>query len=277
MQKINPNISAWLSHGVPILIMMGAFLLLTACALFLPRGVEELVPTDEDAGGMALSPGGDKLIYHSRSSNTPVVLNLVTNQKHKIESKYCGSWRWLDNQTILCWGKPEFNIPPALINDNDMLLSEIKRVTIDDINLSAILSKAGQVFLIEIPYDKPNILILSADYTQSPDNYLVTNLTDAEGLLRDVPYTVIPKAYISDLQSDKMYSPNESYYYVLTSNISLSIYTSKDDRLLVTVPLESNENVKVGGWVYDSSGILYQIDRIGPLGTTSPIYKMNVP
>lgn len=262
---------------VAALIIIGIFL--TACSLFLPRGVEELVPTDEDAGGMALSPVGDKLIYLSRSSNTPVVLNLATDQKSEIDSKHCGSWNWLDNQTILCWGKSEFNIPSALINDNGVLLTEIKKVTINDVNLSEVLNKASQVFLIEAPFaiDTRHILILSPNYSENSENYLIINLTNAEQLLQGVSYVVAPKPYVADLQSDKMYSPNKEYYYILIWNVSLSIYASKDDELLVQIPLESNENIKIGGWVYDSSGVIYQINRIGPLGTTSPIYKLNVP
>lgn len=276
MKGLNLKIFARLSQVVAIIII-GIFL--TACSLFLPRGVEELVPTDEDAGGMALSPEGDKLIYLSRSSNTPVVLNLATYQKSEIDSKHCGSWNWLDNQTILCWGKSEFNIPPALINDNGVLLTEIKKATINDVNLSEVLSKASQVFLIEAPFaiDTRHILILSPNYSENSENYLIINLTNAEQLLQGVPYIVAPKPYVADLQSDKIYSPNGDYYYILIWNVSLSIYASKDDEFLITVPLESNENIKIGGWVYDSSGIIYQINRIGPLGTTSPIYKLNIP
>lgn len=81
MKGLNLKIFARLSRVVAIII--GIFL--TACSLFLPRGVEELVPTDEDAlQGWALSPQGDQLIYTSRTRDTigaAVIFDLTTNQK----------------------------------------------------------------------------------------------------------------------------------------------------------------------------------------------------
>ncbi|MCK6625749.1 MAG: hypothetical protein L6R45_11310 [Anaerolineae bacterium] len=276
MKGLNLKIFARLSRVVAIII--GIFL--TACSLFLPRGVEELVPTDEDAlQGWALSPQGDQLIYTSRTRDTigaAVIFDLTTNQKRLIPKDVdCGFPPWIDNETIFCWGEP------ALVNSQDLSIIPVQRIDASQVDMQPLLTTSRKIYLFE---EHPETMLLLTDDILSSDNlYFILNvpnvetLTDTKQLTSQVSHTVIPKSYIEDIQSDKIYSPNGDYYYILIWNVSLSIYASKDDELLVTVPLESNENIKIGGWVYDSSGVIYQINRIGPLGTTSPIYKLNVP
>jgi hypothetical protein len=261
-------------------VIVGVSLLLTACSLFLPRGVEELVPTNEDAlQGWALSPQGDQLVYTSRdldSMGPAVILDLTTNKKRSLPKNVdCGWPPWIDNETIFCWGEP------ALVNSQDLSVIPVQRIDASQADIQPLLTNSQKVYLFE---DSPETILLLADDVLSSENlYLILNIPDVETLADtkrltpQVSHTIIPKRHVSGLQNDKLYSPDEAYYYILTHTVSLSIYDAKNDELLRTVPLESYENVKVGGWVFDNSGIIYQIDQIGPLGETSPIYKLNVP
>lgn len=279
------RLSKWLlNFAIFLAIIVPA---MSGCSFSKLPGVEVLVPDDEDAGrSMTLSPKGDKLIYHSRSVKTPIVLNLVTGAKQEIDSEHCGSQSWIDDQTIFCWGTSAFNIPPALVDSNDLSLTEVKEVRTTDINLTSLLAEADRVFALQAPFrhrseDIRDILILSQNYLENPaKNYFVSDIENVEQILRGVPHNVI---FSKSPLDEKVYSPNGEYYYVHTWEVSLAIYSSSDDKLLIEVPLGETtdrkkyqyKQAKIAGWTYDSGGVIYR--GITPPLWQSPILIVEVP
>lgn len=274
--------SNWMAYLLKILSLPVFVLLLTHCAnVQFPDEVEIIVPGEEiSASDWGLSPDGTKLFY-SPQYGGDVLIYLETNEKYEIDGADCnrGDPYWLDERLLACGP-----LAPNLFDTEARQLTRRKVVKRDEVDIDTLLSEAERIYL------RPNTLILldQDPYADDANNYVLGDNMQPNGfgaLVSPYPHIVLPIRH-----PDKVYSPDEVYYYTVTASeekrggvpafYTLTIFTAADDQEVISASTEtlrdSGYRIWSAGWAWDSNGVYFSIHR-ELLNRLNDIRKLNIP
>lgn len=268
--------------------------------------VQDIVPSEVDPASWYLSPSGDKLLYSPRAHPEHLTVRfLATSQEVIIGDCPRFGFVWLDDETVYCYemqganhsGEEPYDIPVAAISHISASTDTfpkipIQTVTADQVELDALVKHATAVYRLQPSFSglSNSLLILDIKSQENTKQYYhLTGIENLDEVLKSYDYPPIPLYMtMGDTSSNKVYSPNQAFYFVLGG--SLRIYDATNNNLVAEFKppadwvsyfqLGGSYPNKSGGWAADSSGVYFQIQHsTGFLGrpTIRPIQKLCVP
>ncbi len=248
------------------LVLWGS-VLLTGCISRPPKNIEVIVSARDKPTSFQLSPDGKRMTYqlypHKR-----LVMDFTTSESIEIPSS---CWTWLTGTKLKCG------------------LEYVLEVTdLSRIPLSQISAEEVRLLLLDGDYvaywdsSTGAIVLLPSAATESGYYYRLESGaedTDSLPLLEGYPYTTINL----ELPMGQGVSPDGRYYYdygMTGLHIHLRLHSIADDRVVAEYKMDSSAHrIRLGGWVYDSSGVIFQEYAFGyGYGTgVYPIAKLKVP
>jgi hypothetical protein len=223
------------------------------------KGIETVLSEAETRGGWSLSPGAEKIMF--RSGENYVLMSPTTNLRHVFKGDKCspsnGGYRWLDDKILLCSN--------LIIDTDDLSETAYTVLNASEVNWEILLEDAETIYAHKS--ESGFVFVLAQDYKHNPDkNYLITEVKNIDKILQDYPYVpVLYPDYYHPQWNEKIYSPNEAYYYIFNGSV-ITIYEAKDDKKLSQTPATDATPNKIGGWAKDSSGVYFQYTAGGNMG-----------
>ncbi len=232
--------------------------------------VETVLTSDEVRNDWSLSPRADKIIF--RSEGNYILMFLATEQRHIFKGNKCAGYFWLDNKILIC--------PNLIIDTDDFSETPYGVLNASEANWETVLADAETIYTYK--NESGFIFVLATDYKNNPSrNYWVKEVKNVDEVLQGHNYvTVVYPNYDSFLSSEKIFSPNGAYYYLLKGTgegFAITIYDANDNRKLSQTPEEDVLRYRIGGWAGDSSGVYFQLVGIALNPTQSPLFKLKVP
>lgn len=270
MTKSN-NKYGWLGRAIRILwlILVGS-ILLAGCISRPPKNIEVIVSARDKPTSFQLSPSGKRMVYelypHKR-----LVMDFTTGKSIELPD-LC--WPWVTDTRIWCGLEYVLNI-------NDFSRVELSQVNAEEVSL--LLDEGYAAY-----WDSTTgtIVLLPPTATDSGYYYRLESGaedTDSLPLLEGHPYTTIN---IVELTMGQGMSPDGRYYYDYSMSDAgedrLRIHAAADDRVVAEYVAEHKvfrdpHRIRLGGWVYDSSGVIFQGYPFGYGRGVYPIAKLKVP
>jgi hypothetical protein len=247
------------------LVLWGS-VLLTGCISRPPKDVEVIVPARDKPTSFQLPPDGQRMTYqlypHKR-----FVMDFTTGESIEIH-RSC--WTWLTGTKLKCGLEYVLDI-------NDFSRIELSQVNAEEVPL--LLDEGYAAY-----WDSTTGIIVLLPSTAIDSGYYYrleqgSKDTDSLPLLAGHPYTTINM----ELPMGQGVSPDGRYYYDYSMSDAgdrLRIHATADDRVVAEYKMDSSAHrIRLGGWVYDSSGVIFQEYAFGyGYGTgVYPIAKLKVP
>lgn len=255
--------------GIMGLITLAFIILILLCGgwWFFTGDVETVLSLNELRGGWLLSPGGDKILYTSEEHN--VLMLLSTEKKFNLKEN-CLGYTWLNNTDLVC--------SSVIIDTKNMIKVPIQDVKASEVNLDMLLMAAGTIYKLEQYND---IVLLGDNYKQNLNkSYWVTEIKNVDQVLQDRSYITVPSVDYNPRPGEKIYSPNQAYYYLYGGDAEgayITIYDAANGTSLARTSRDGRL-YQIGGWAGDSSGVYFQLipSGIGMFSNRSPLYKLRV-
>ncbi|MCG3211732.1 MAG: hypothetical protein FOGNACKC_05378 [Anaerolineae bacterium] len=255
-------------HNWQMLLMVG-FLLTVICGIcrwwyFFSGNTEIVIPVWANVGqDWHLSPGRDKILY--RSNGNEVLMDLRTRKKVKLTD--CQGLRWLDNTTVQCFR--------FILNLETLVKTPIKRVNVLETDLNVKLAQADKIYA----RTSNGTFILILAKKASGENLFISDLDNIDQILKGYDYTEVQRPNYSANKDEKVFSPDQKYYYRFEYNDghSIAIYDAlTNQEISRSRKTTGGQGYKIAGWDSDSTGVYFQTKPTGlmPLFGASGVKKL---
>lgn len=248
--------------------------LISGCHVFSPSNIETVVKENRIIYWY-LSPNGDYIVYGSPRGD--FLLNLATRQEHEFDCELL----WWNSYHFGCHKSREISVIDAKtlieISLNPIDLGKRTTTSKPEIDIDSVLAKAEMIYRPEWTTD--TVYILTPNYQLNPEkNYVISGLTQSDQLLTKYTVVTITVPFSKDRYPEKTFSPDGLYYYDSTSN-GFAIFTIDNNKIVAEFVRELDEELEMGGWEFDSSGVYFRTYSVGVgrIGLPKEIRKLKVP
>jgi len=253
------------------LVLWGSALLM-GCASHTPKNVEVIVPARDKPSLYQLSPDGRRMTCSLYPHKHNLVIDFVTGDSVEVPSS---CWAWLTDTKLQCGLEYVLEI------------TDLSRMSLSQVRADKVLSLLGKSYTAYWDRNTGSIVLLPSAASESGYYYLLESgveETYSLPLLEGYPYRTFNSGVL--LPMGQEVSPDGRYYYDYSLSDAgedrLRIHAAADDRVVAEYVAEHNifrdpHRIRLGGWVYDSSGVIFQGYPFGYGTGVYPIAKLKVP